>query len=107
MPHRRRAPHNPRCPVHVTFRAATGLGSLREAAVFAGLVRAFAAASNDVFRLLQFSVQSDHLHLLVESDTPTRLTRGVQASRYGPQRPPTACTGDTDAYGPTDFTRMC
>jgi len=78
MPHRRRAPHNPRCPVHVTFRAATGLGSLREAAVFAGLVRAFAAASNDGFRLLQFSVQSDHLHLLVESDTPTRLTRGVQ-----------------------------
>jgi len=64
--------------VHVTFRAGAGLASLREATVFAGLVRAFAAASNDGFRLLQFSVQSDHLHLLVESDTPTRLTRGVQ-----------------------------
>jgi putative transposase len=78
MPHRRRAPHNPRCPVHVTFRASAGLASLREAAVFAGLKRAFAAASSNGFRLLQYSVQSDHLHLLVESDTPTRLTRGVQ-----------------------------
>jgi REP element-mobilizing transposase RayT len=78
MPHRRRAPHNPRCPVHVTFRAGAGVSSLRSAEVFAGLERAFAAASADGFRLLQFSVQSDHLHLLVESDTSTRLTRGVQ-----------------------------
>jgi hypothetical protein len=31
-----------------------------------------------MFRVLQFSVQSDHLHLVVEADTPTRLTRGVQ-----------------------------
>jgi REP element-mobilizing transposase RayT len=62
----------------VTFRAGAGLGSLRGAAVFAGLERAFAAASTNGFRLLQFSVQSDHLHLLVEADTPTRLTRGVQ-----------------------------
>lgn len=78
MPHRRRAPHNPRCPVHVTFRAGTGLSSLRGAAVFAGLERAFGAASVNGFRLLQFSVQSNHRHLLVEADTPTRLTRGVQ-----------------------------
>lgn len=78
MPHRRRAPHDPRCPVHVTLRAAAGLASLRGAAVFAGLEGAFAAASINGFRLLQFSVQSNHLHLVVEADTPTRLTRGVQ-----------------------------
>jgi REP element-mobilizing transposase RayT len=78
MPHRRRPLHDRRCPVHVTLRARAGLCSLRGAAVFAGLERAFAAASGDGFRLLQFSVQSDHLHLLVEADTPTRFTRGVQ-----------------------------
>jgi len=78
MPHRRRASHDPCHPVHVTLRAAVGLASLRNAAVFAGLERAFAAASSNGFRLLQFSVQSNHLHLLVEADTPTRLTRGVQ-----------------------------
>jgi REP element-mobilizing transposase RayT len=62
----------------VTLRAAVGLPSLRGDAAFAGLERAFAASSGDSFRLLQFSVQSDHLHLVVEADTPTRLTRGVQ-----------------------------
>jgi hypothetical protein len=46
--------------------------------MFARLELAFAAASTNGFRLLQFSVQSNHLHLLVEADTPTRLTRGVQ-----------------------------
>jgi hypothetical protein len=40
--------------------------------------QALARASRDGFRLLQFSVQCDHLHLLVEADEPTRLTRGVQ-----------------------------
>ena len=78
MPHRRRAPHDPRCPVHVTLRAASGIPSLRGARIFAGIERAFAAASHRRFRLLQFSVQSDHLHLLVEADAPTRRARGVQ-----------------------------
>ena len=77
-PHRRRIPHDPRCPVHITLRARRGLRSLRGDAVFASIRRAFAAASRDSFRLLHFSVQSDHLHLLVESDRPTRLARGVQ-----------------------------
>src|SRR6185503_16392733 len=52
--------------------------SLRDADVFAHIERAFGAASGHSFRLLHFSVQSDHLHLLAEADTPTRLARGVQ-----------------------------
>ena len=76
--HRRRVPHDPRCPVHVTLRARAGLPSLRGDRVFAVVSRAFRAASHDSFRLLQYSVQSDHLHLLVEADKPTRLARGVQ-----------------------------
>jgi REP element-mobilizing transposase RayT len=78
MPHRRRAPHDPRCPVHVTLRATSGLPSLRSSETFLSLQRAFGAASRYSFRVLQFSVQSNHLHLLVEADTPTRLARGVQ-----------------------------
>jgi REP-associated tyrosine transposase len=30
------------------------------------------------FRVLHFSVQADHLHLLVEADRPTGLARGIQ-----------------------------
>lgn len=78
MPHRRRALHDPRCPVHVTFRATQGLTSLRRRDVFEPLQDALAAASRNSFRLLHFSVQSDHLHLVVEADAPTRLARGLQ-----------------------------
>ena len=77
-PHRRRMPHVPRCQVHVTLRLRSGLPSLRSDAAFGPIQRGLGAASRDSFRLLQFSVQSDHLHLLVESDTSTRLARGVQ-----------------------------
>ncbi len=52
--------------------------SLRGALVFTDVRRALAAASRDGFRVLQFSVQADHLHLLVEADVPTRLARGLQ-----------------------------
>ncbi len=46
--------------------------------MFAAILGAPGASSRGSFRLLQFSVQSDHLHLLVEADEPTRLARGVQ-----------------------------
>lgn len=78
VPHRRRIPHDPRCPVHVTLRATRGLPSLRGDAVFAGMRSSLGAGSRDGFRILHFSVQSDHVHLLVEADAPTRLARGVQ-----------------------------
>ena len=45
------------------------MGSVRSALV---------AASRDGFRVLQFSVQADHLHLLLEADSPTGFDRGVR-----------------------------
>ena len=60
------------------MRAAPGLRSLRDRDVFVKIEGALANASRGSFRLFAFSVQSDHLHLLVEADAPTRLTRGVQ-----------------------------
>jgi len=77
-PHRKRATHDPHCPVHVTLRARRGLSSLRDDGIFCAVRGAFAAASRNGFRLLHYSVQSDHLHLVVEADEPTRLSRGVQ-----------------------------
>jgi REP-associated tyrosine transposase len=78
MPHRRRALHDSRCPAHVTLRATRGLPSLRSGRVFERIRRAFGAASDDTFRLLHFSVQSDHVHLVVEADDSMRLARGMQ-----------------------------
>lgn len=76
--HRRRMPHDGRCPAHVTLRADTDVSSLREGRTFHAVRIALAAASRETFRVLEFSVQTDHLHLLVEANGPTGLTRGVQ-----------------------------
>jgi hypothetical protein len=51
---------------------------LRGAGVFRAVRTAFGAASSDAFRLLQFSVQTDHVHLLVEAEGPDGLRRGIQ-----------------------------
>jgi hypothetical protein len=39
---------------------------------------ALRAGSNDRFRVLEFSIQKDHLHLLVEANGPTGFERGVR-----------------------------
>jgi REP element-mobilizing transposase RayT len=54
--------------------------SLRTQFVFPTLRKALAAATRarDDFRITQFSVQGDHLHLLVEADSKQALSRGMQ-----------------------------
>jgi REP element-mobilizing transposase RayT len=77
-PHRPRARDQARWPVHVTLRARDSLPSLRSARVFSVLRRSLAAAHKTAFRVVHFSVQSDHVHLLVEGDHPRALVRGLQ-----------------------------
>jgi REP-associated tyrosine transposase len=77
VPHAPRPAHNPRNPVHVTLRVARGLASLRSERVFSALVQAFASASDDYFRVVHFSVQTDHVHLIVEADSCHHLRRGL------------------------------
>ena len=78
VPRRRRHTHDPRVPVHVTLRASRGLLSLREARIFQVVRTALADASRGAFRVLHFSVQADHVHLLVEADAHSALVRGLQ-----------------------------
>jgi REP element-mobilizing transposase RayT len=77
-PHRRRAPHEARWPVHVTLRALDGLSSLRSTRVFPIVRQSLAASHKSAFRVVHFSVQSDHVHLVVEGDAPVALVRGLQ-----------------------------
>ena len=78
VPHRRRGPHDARCPAHATLRVRPGLPSLRGTRLFVAVRYALAGASGTRFRVLQFSVQRDHLHVVVEADEPTGLARGLQ-----------------------------
>lgn len=77
-PHVLRPSHHQRYPVHTTLRARSGLGSFRSPGAFAALKRALSRASRDWFRITTFSVQRDHLHLVVEADSRLALIRGVQ-----------------------------
>jgi REP-associated tyrosine transposase len=78
VPHVRREVHDRRCPAHVTLRACVGLPSLRRTDIFVAIRAALASASRGGFRLLHYSVQRDHVHLLVEAERHLALRRGIQ-----------------------------
>lgn len=79
-PHRKRAWHAATHPVHVTLRA--GLGPLRSPFVFPTLRIALAEASQRDparFRVVHFSVQSNHMHLIVEAADAQSLSVGMRS----------------------------
>ncbi len=68
-----------RFPVHVTLKLVQGLPSLRQKSAFLVVKQAFARASERFgFRLVHHSVQSNHVHLLVEAQDERALSRGMQ-----------------------------
>ena len=76
--HRAREASSPLHPLHVVLRSK--LRSLRTQFVFPTLRKALAAATRarGDFRITQFSVQGDHVHLVVEADSRQALSRGMQ-----------------------------
>jgi REP element-mobilizing transposase RayT len=65
-------------PLHVVLRSK--FRPLRSQFVFATVRKALAAATRarPDFRITQFSVQHDHLHLIVEASDKATLSRGMQ-----------------------------
>jgi putative transposase len=77
--HLRRPAHSRHHPLHVTLRVQRGVRSLREQALFRTVRQALAAGKSQFgFSLVEFSVQRDHLHLIVEADDRRALSRGIQ-----------------------------
>src|SRR5688572_10426068 len=72
VPHVAREPHKARHPVHVTLRARLDLPSFRaqlvEQMIREVLRRQKTRAYERGFQLPHFSIQADHLHLIVEAD---------------------------------------
>jgi REP element-mobilizing transposase RayT len=64
--------------VHITWRAREAIPSLRSPRLFQSVRRSIAAAHKTAFRVVHFSVQSDHMHLIVEGDQAVALVRGLQ-----------------------------
>jgi len=77
VPHRTRPTHFARHPAHVTLRACAAIRCLRAPRVFPEVRRAIGSASCAHFRVVHFSVQSDHVHLIVEATDRGKTSRGV------------------------------
>ena len=89
--HRARPEHRRAHPVHVTLRASRRVGSLRR--LIHAARAAIRRASGDAFRIIEFSVQADHVHLLVEADDKRALSRGVQGLSIRLARAANGCLG--------------
>lgn len=82
---RRRAPHrsrptlSSRHPVHVVLRVRREVRNLRTKHHYRAIRQAFVDGHDrDGFRVIDWSLQGDHIHLLVEATNQSRLSRGMQ-----------------------------
>ncbi len=76
--HRSRPLHTAAHPLHVTLRIVEGIASLRGFEVFPAVHAALGSAQRDGFRIATFSVQDDHVHLIVEASDSAALTSGAR-----------------------------
>lgn len=77
--HRARPVHPSNLPVHVTLRRAKGLPGFRTERVHGELKRAIRDTRRDGFRITHYSVQSDHVHMIVEAEDKTTLSNGMRS----------------------------
>src|SRR5262245_59462106 len=65
---------------HVTLRVLSDVPSLRTVAIVHEIERSFAVGCERAgFRLVQYSLQGNHAHLIVEADDREALGRGMMA----------------------------
>jgi putative transposase len=74
-----RPSHCERHPVHITLRAGR-LSNLRKQLVFFEMRGALRKTVRSWFRILHFSAQTNHVHMLVEARDKTSLSRGVSGA---------------------------
>jgi REP element-mobilizing transposase RayT len=77
--HDARPEHDPRHPVHVTLRVVGSASGLRRKDTYLALREAtIVTAKREDFRIVQMSIQRDHIHLLVEAESKKALSNGVR-----------------------------
>ncbi len=78
--HRSRGSFARRLPCHVTLKMRSGIPSLRTVRLVSELERSFSlGCERDDFRLVHYSLQGNHAHLIVEADDEDALGRGMKA----------------------------
>lgn len=78
VPHRVRPAVDGRTPVHITLRVRAEVGRLRGRDKYRAIRQALARTSTrERFRICQYSVQGNHVHLIAEPADRIALTRGM------------------------------
>jgi len=79
-PHQRREPLAARHPCHITLKVRKGVGPLRSAKLVAELERTWReACDRGRFRLVHYSIQNDHVHMIVEAASARDLGCGLKS----------------------------
>ncbi|MBA3462088.1 MAG: transposase [Deltaproteobacteria bacterium] len=79
-PHKKRPSFKSSQPLHIVLRVLPVMGQLRRRSVFRALRQAsLTVATREDFRIVHISIQQNHVHLLVEAQNKTALSRGMKA----------------------------
>jgi REP element-mobilizing transposase RayT len=85
--HLRRPDVDPTKPLHVTLRVVEAVGYLRKPRLFAAIrVALLVAARREDFRIVHFSIQGNHLHLIVEAASREALWKGMKGFQVSAAR---------------------
>ncbi|MGZ3418148.1 MAG: transposase [Polyangiales bacterium] len=80
MSHRARPPVSPDRPHHVTVRMRRGTWNLRSQRCFRRIRKALdGVRTRGTFRVVHYSVQGNHVHLIVEGENRRALSNGMRA----------------------------
>ena len=87
-PHTRREPIDRRQPQHVTIRVSSAVGWLRNFDTYRAIRRALrkVMTSQPSFRIVHFSLQNTHIHLICEANDKRVLAKGMQAFQISAAR---------------------
>lgn len=77
--HVRREPHSRWKPVLVTLRRAKGVPNLRCGLLHKEVQAAVRRTNRDDFRIVHYSVQADHVHMVVEAEDGAALSAGMKS----------------------------
>ena len=79
VPHAKRPRHSRWNPLHITMRAVQGLPSFRQQILYLAFLKAIRTTRREDFRIVEFSVQTNHVHLVVEAENNDALSRGMKS----------------------------
>ena len=80
VPHRQRIGFQKLTPAHVTLRVVKGLSNLRQRSFVMEVRKTFArGCERGDCRLVEYSIQHNHLHLIVEAESQDALSRGMKS----------------------------